>query len=293
MGQHEIELINGSRSVSLGDDVAEDLGIVKWSPPIPASMSGEVYNAGQHITYDYDIENFKWHPDVLLDGEEVQFTEKLHGTFCQLIHIPMSIAHNSNALHKDHLRVTGHGYDCYFALASKGLGGQGLCFRWGDPERYNVYQRAVVDHLPRIADTIAQCQLVPQDRPVMIMGEVFGDGIQDLHYGMKNTFSFRIFDIRFGYRADGYFVDDSHLDSLCALFNIPRVPVVYRGPFSKEIMLQYTHHTKSKLDENQLSEGIVMKPTKERVDPSMGRVVLKSINEDYLLRKNKNATEFQ
>lgn len=292
-GQHEIELgleEEYSMSVDLGDDVSKALGITKWEPAIPVSMSGEVYNAGQHITYNYDIENFKWHPEVLQDGEEVQFTEKLHGTFCQLIYIPTSIANNTNAMHENHLRVTGDYYDGYFALASKGLGGQGLCFKWGDPEQYNVYQKAVIEYLPHIAFVLEKHHT---DVPVMIMGEVFGDGIQDLHYGMKNTFSFRVFDIRVGYRDKGYFIDDEDLDDMCFLFGIPRVPVVYRGPFTKEIMLQYTHHKKSQLDENQLSEGIVVKPTKERIDPSMGRVVLKSINEDYLMRKNKNATEYQ
>ena len=96
-----------------------------------------------------------------------------------------------------------------------------------------------------------------------------------------------------GYRGQGNFVDDEALDKICDLFGVPRVPVVYRGPFSKEIMLQYTNYCKSELDQGQMREGIVIKPVIERRDASLGRVVLKSINEEYLLRKNKNATEYQ
>lgn len=289
VGRYEIDLPNRqSIVVSLGDNVAEQLGITKYNPPIPTCMDGEVYNAGMDITYNYDIENFKWYPDVLVDGEQVQFTEKLHGTFCQLIYLPLSILEPDEI--DTHIRITGDTYDCCFAIASKGMGSEGLCFVWGDPNESNVYQRAVYNHLPTIASVLDPLNF---DHPVMIMGEVFGAGIQDLHYGMKNEFSYRIFDVYVGYRGQGNFVDDEALDKICDLFGVPRVPVVYRGPFSKEIMLQYTNYCKSELDQGQMREGIVIKPVIERRDASLGRVVLKSINEEYLLRKNKNATEYQ
>jgi hypothetical protein len=64
---------------SEGDDVSEELGITKYEPPVPSQMGGEVYSAGSHRTIKYDIENFKRYPDVLEEGEEVVFTEKIHG----------------------------------------------------------------------------------------------------------------------------------------------------------------------------------------------------------------------
>lgn len=65
--------------VKEGDNVADDLGIVKWDPPIPTHLSGEVYNAGRELTVAYDIENFKKFPATLVEGEDVAMTEKLHG----------------------------------------------------------------------------------------------------------------------------------------------------------------------------------------------------------------------
>jgi hypothetical protein len=35
-----------------------------------------------------------------------------------------------------------------------------------------------------------------------------------------------------------------------------------------------------------------MKPLEERRDDELGRVCLKSVSDKYLLRKNKNATEY-
>jgi hypothetical protein len=34
-----------------------------------------------------------------------------------------------------------------------------------------------------------------------------------------------------------------------------------------------------------IREGVVVKPTIERTDPKIGRVVLKYLNDDYLLQK--------
>jgi hypothetical protein len=42
---------------------------------------------------------------------------------------------------------------------------------------------------------------------------------------------------------------------------------------------------------NQLREGCVVKPLKETINPCIGRKILKSVSEDYLLRKN--ATEYK
>ncbi|MEM2159401.1 MAG: hypothetical protein QXN55_00415 [Candidatus Nitrosotenuis sp.] len=62
-----------------GENVADILGVTKYEPPIPTQLTGEVFNLGQHLTVDYDIENIKNYPNVLVEGEEVQVTEKIHG----------------------------------------------------------------------------------------------------------------------------------------------------------------------------------------------------------------------
>jgi len=100
-----------------GQDVAEELGIVKYEPPIPVHiMQGQVYNAGVELATKYDIENIKRYPDVLVEGEEVVVTEKTHGTFMCLIVVPERMADDRH-------------YQDRFAVCSKGLGSQGLMFR--------------------------------------------------------------------------------------------------------------------------------------------------------------------
>jgi RNA ligase (TIGR02306 family) len=286
------------REFSIGDDVAPLLGITKYEPPIPVGMAGEVYNAGSWLTVDYDIENLKKYPDVLQEGEEVIFTEKLHGTSFQIGLLPAT----PKFFHEDHFKVNHPTYgEGYFFIASKGLGAQGLCFKDNESNKNNVYVRAARQFglfeklLKYRFEAIEANGALKYEIPVILQGEVYG-AVQDLTYGAKQgEIFFRAFDICYGERMVREYADEKDFQIAIDVMGIERCPVLYVGPYSKEKILELTHHTKSVVCPTQISEGGVVKPTKERRDPSIptmrGRVILKSINEDYLLRKG-NATEF-
>ena len=285
------------REFTVGEDVAPLLGITKYEPPIPVGMAGEVYNAGQAVTVDYDIENLKKYPDVLQEGEEVIFTEKLHGTSFQIGLLPIMDKYH----HDDHFRVKTEDGEGYFFIGSKGLGAQGLCFKDVEANANNVYVRAarqfkLFEKLLKLCNQMLEMNgLTNFEEPVILQGEVFG-AVQDLTYGAKQgEIFFRAFDICVGERSYRRYFDEEMFAKAMVIMELDRCPVLYKGPYSKEKILELTHHTKSKVCPDQISEGGVVKPTKERKDqaiPTMGgRVILKSINEDYLLRKG-NATEF-
>jgi len=64
----------------IGYNAADDLGITKYEPEIPAGMAGEFFYVGvSRVCPHFDVENYKKYPDVLINGEEVEFTEKIHG----------------------------------------------------------------------------------------------------------------------------------------------------------------------------------------------------------------------
>jgi RNA ligase (TIGR02306 family) len=285
------------REFVVGDDVAPLLGITKYEPPIPVGMAGEVYNAGQAVTVDYDIENLKKYPDVLQEGEEVIFTEKLHGTSFQIGLLPVMDKYH----HDDHFSVMTQDGKGYFFIGSKGLGAQGLCFKDVEANTNNVYVRAarqfkLFEKLLKLKIYLeAYGRAEPINEPLILQGEVFG-AVQDLTYGAKQgEIFFRAFDICVGERSHRRYFDEDQFAEAMSVMELDRCPVLYKGPYSKEKILELTHHTKSKVCPDQISEGGVVKPAKERKDPSIptmgGRVILKSINEDYLLRKG-NATEF-
>ena len=127
---------------------------------------------------------------------------------------------------------------------------------------------------------------------MFVLGEVFGPGIQDLSYGIDKM-SFRVFDVIVGYHGNRLFLDHDEVLELADKVGISHVPILYEGPFSKQTMLEFTDGKETVSgDSSHVREGVVIKPTVERTDGLIGRVILKSVSGDYLTRKGK-ATEYQ
>lgn len=271
---------NKEQWVNEGDDVAEYLGIVKYNPPIPVHMAGEVYNAGQHVTVNFDVENYKKYPDVLINGEEVVFSEKLHGTFCGVGILPDQ-DHDDNHIQRK------------FVIFSKGLGADGLCFKDNQANAHNVYVQAVKQS--GLLEKLERFSLNPSlffNVPMFVLGEVFGVGVQDLGYGNTKP-SFRAFKILSGYRGDQKYAGYEAFNDICTALGIDTVPILYRGPFSKEVMMEYTDGVETVSGQGMhIREGIVIEPVATRRDPNIGNVLLKSVSEAYLLRKG-NVSEYQ
>lgn len=259
-----------------GDDVASLLGITKYEPPIPVSMAGEVFNAGAELTLGFDVENWKSYPDVLQDGEEVIFTEKLHGTCTIVAILPYKDAHPE-----------AFGQRKNILIFSKGLGAKGLVFKNNEANRDNLYVRATRDLVRRIDEMLQDNEAGPSE-PNFILGETYGPGVQDLSYGKE--LGFRVFAAAYGYRGNQRYQNWAFVEGgLKAQLGFETVPVLYRGPFSRQAMEEHTSG-QTTLGAGHIREGIVMVPAVERFDPKLGRVCLKSVSPEYLTRKG--GTEF-
>jgi len=257
-----------------GQDVAEELGIEKYVPKIPLDMGGEVYALGPAKTMKYDLENIKRFPEVLEDGEEVCITEKIHGTNFQAGFL----------LEEDQDPEYGP-----LVVASKGLGSKGLVFKPNSTaNKDNLYLKAARQHgLPKKLEQAVEFY----GKPVFILGEVYG--IQDLSYGGNSSeIGLAVFDVHIGYESDGHYLNVEDLDAFLETYDIPGVPVLYRGPFSEEVLEDITDGQEQVTgDELHIREGVVIKPIKERQHPRLGRVILKNVSESYLVRGGE-ATEY-
>lgn len=255
-----------------GQDVQEEMGVIKWDPPIPAALRGAVANGGLGITFD--VENIKKYPEAFVEGETVIFTEKIHGTCFIATLYPQDLRREDMIEGK-------------LAVISKGLGKQNLYFKDTQDNERNVYVRVAKKY--ELAKKMENYFTSPNlHGPVRIFGEVFGD-IQDLRYGYSpGEIDLRIF----GINIAGYWCDWNLMEQHALVLNLPVVPVLYKGPFSKQIMLDYTKGKESVSGkEMHMREGIVIYPEYERIIRDLGRVALKSVSEEYLLRKGE-ATEF-
>lgn len=277
-------LIYPNKDWEEGQDVQDVLGIKKYDPIIhaPQHMRGRQIGVAMHITVNYDIENIKKYNGVFEDGEPVQITEKIHGTFAQFGFIPEGLTEPYLYLGR-------------YTVTSKGLGGRGILLDYED--KGNVYSGTANDpryglwyKLPVIK---AEYKEIIGDEPIYACGEIFGPGIQrGFNYGVGtgDTF-FRLFDIAFGQRVNLRYLDSDLVEKICKDYGIPAVPLLYKGPFSREVLVKYTSGMETVSGKSiHIREGCVVKPVKERTDSKAGRVILKSVSDAYLL---DDTTEFQ
>ena len=242
----------GLTKLKEGDDVTDILGITKYEPPIPVSMSGRVYGCPWG-TKGFDVENFKKYPDLIPAGTPVQLTEKLHGNFCGICYDP----------------------EHEWAVFSKGLGSRNLAFKLDDKENQqkNLYVKAfyaVKDKLQTFVDKKGPAKF-------FIFGEIFGQGVQDLHYGMKPDLA--IFDIN----EDDEWHDPKTVKAIANDIGLRTVPVVYEGPFSPDSGHQ---DGKTLLDADHIREGVVVRPLHPyRCEETGMRAMVKMVSDDYLFRK--------
>ena len=245
------------RAVAEGDDVTELLELVKYEPPIPIAMQGEV-RAAHGATLHYDIEDFKKYPEEFRDGEPVVITEKLHGTWCCL------------GWHPEQDTI----------VTSKGMSDKGMALILDTVNENNLYVR--IWHAHQAAFEQARTRLAAGGQPFYIVGEVYGRGVQDLHYGVPNP-AFAVFDAYLGEPGRGRYLDPDRLvEAVGDLF--PLVPVVFRGPFSVAGLQELTNGM-TKLGGGHVREGVVIRPAAERDSAEFGRVILKSVSGNYLTRK--------
>ncbi|MFF3215567.1 RNA ligase (ATP) [Streptomyces sp. NPDC002886] len=257
-----------ARAAAEGTDFAEVLGITKWAPPIPTTMSGEVESAPDLMPW-VDIENLQRYPQIFESGEPVVLTEKLHGTACLFTYV----AEGERTL-----------------VTSKGFGAKGLALK--EDER-NLYWRAVQGHdVPAVAAKLAARLGASR---VGIFGEVYGAGVQDLAYGT---------DARTADAPPGYAVFDVSaeiggqlrwLDPAAVLDNgeLPLVPKLYEGPYALDTVLELASGRETVSGKAaHLREGVVIRPTAERYSPVVGgRAIAKAVSPAYLTRKG--GTEYE
>ena len=107
-------------------------------------------------------------------------------------------------------------------------------------------------------------------------GEIFGKGIQFMDYGVER--GYRVFDAM----LNGAYLDWPKLVVLCEKYKIPMVPVLYEGPFYKELIEEYTDGPSfAPSTTHNIREGIVIKSREEARSGKLGRLIVKSVSADY------------
>jgi RNA ligase (TIGR02306 family) len=252
----------------LGDDLKEYFGITKYEPPLKATDGDAETPKATFVKYT-DIENIRNFPDILKEGEEVVFTEKLHGKNCRV-----GLLQDTND--------EGHAAYAWMAgshdVRRKAVDSKDKPSDFWLPLKDENMKSLLVDLSEGHKDVIVFCELI-------------GSGVQDMAYGFQNgAKGYRAFDI---YVAGHYLPVAAKL-ALFEQYTIPSVPILYRGPFSWSVMEEYTYGNTTMCEPDKAGkfkgrEGIVITPAVERRDYALSgeskRVIFKSISADYIARK--------
>lgn len=232
-----------SSKLPIETNVAEILGITKWVPPENYNVADAETPHPEFFGYT-DIENFRNYTDIITEEDEVILTEKIHGT---------------NARHA-------------FIESTFMAGGHNVRFKENDKNKFwHVFSEDMKQMLKSLSDN--------GTKNVIMYGEVFGSGVQDLTYGFdKGKIGYRCFDIS----VNGIYLGYTDWFLACQKFNIPMVPVLYRGKFSLSEVLKW--ETKSQLADNMM-EGVVIRLVNEKRSQKIGRIILKYVFDQYLNRK--------
>jgi RNA ligase (TIGR02306 family) len=257
--------VDMAQAAACRTDFAPSLGVVKWVPEVPGSLAGLMAPAPDLVPW-IDIENIKRFPDMFAPGEPVTASEKAHGSCAILVLAP----------------------DGQLLVSSKGFGGKRLSIL---PDDANLYWRAVRVH--GLADKIAVLAARLGARHLGLFGEVYGAGVQDLHYGVgsRNEPGYACFD---AYIADGAgrWVGQDELRAAAAAAGIAMMPELYRGPYNPAAIWAVASGPTVLGRGTNIREGVVVRPLVERADrASGGRVIAKFVSDAYLLRKD--GTEFE
>jgi RNA ligase (TIGR02306 family) len=261
-----------------GQQVAEQFGITKWEPPAP-SYQGASNTAkatrnrpNPNFTRYCDPENIKNYPGVFKDGDLVVVTEKIHGTNFRAGKVRRNWGNGWWAKVKRFFLHRWLG-DWEFAVGSRNVHLVG-----DNPQFYegNVYHQ--------IAKRYNLAKVLPEG--YTIYGEIYGDKIQDLAYGKSDG---EIDVVFFDAKRDERYLTWSEFMMFCSTHGLPAVPTMYWGTYTAAMVSECTSG-KSALCPTQIREGCVIKSTDEANDLRIGRKILKSISEAYLLRKD--GTEF-
>lgn len=262
--------------VNEGQDVANILGITKYEPPEPPCST----RGGQQVSkrkpnplFDkytdiYNINNFN---QIFEEGEEVVITEKIHGSNARYANLPV----DTNYLWGKILKLFKKDYE--FVYGSHNI----------QKKITNIHKGFYSEDIwSKIAKKYKIAEWLPKD--YIIYGEIYGKKIQELTYGMDDI-DIRIFDIKYKGKYLNWIEFLTFMSFANDKCGLRYAPVLFRGNYNNETR-KLLSTGNSILAPNQMREGCVIKPIKEREQRPLGRVILKSINPEYLLLKNR--TEF-
>lgn len=256
-------------NAEVGTDLAAHYSIEKYEEPVSSGMQAGQMARNHPLFHTYtDIQNLRNYPDQLSYGDPLIVTEKIHGTNSRVGWVRTPDPWNGEM--SDYLEQVAGSHHTQRKIEDAGV--YGLPFeKYG--ESLDKLLTWILNHSGERIDSL------------IVFGEIYGPGVQDLHYGATEK-EWRIFDIA----INGVYMPWTTIQYVKNEFNLPIVPHVPPGIYSFEELCELAEGD-SVLSPGQIREGIVVRPMYEMtwgrgtLDPNPKRMIFKVISSDYMTRK--------
>jgi RNA ligase (TIGR02306 family) len=206
------------------------------------------------------IENWRKYKDAIPVGVPVRLTEKIHGS-CSRVGLI-----NGEYMCGSHKTV----------LKPEDKNG-----------RPSVYWKPLTADMKTMLSCISN-----GSHNTIVFGEIYGSKIQFMDYGIAGNDGYQVFDIS----IDGEYLPWNEIVYYTTRFCIPRVPLLYEGPFSQDIVEQLVDGPTTVVPIEEVHcdfkgrEGVVITPLEEEYSSELnGRLILKAVSVDYLAARKSDS----
>jgi RNA ligase (TIGR02306 family) len=252
-----------------GDDLSDFFDTRRYEPPEPTEPGQKGLTQGSRVARKppgfpvptYDIEPLHRYAHLLFEGEDVLVTEKIHGSQARFTYRRGQFHAGSKGVWRQVHRVPG-----FLKWLSARL------LRWFPMDQSNAWTRV-------LSESKALQGFLREHPGWVVLGEVYGDGIQDMKYGCKDQVRFAAFHVL----TETGFLPQSVALSMLQLWKVPTVPVLYAGPFDVDHVLSLAEGKSVLPGAGHLREGVVVCPEAPRGSGTH----LKVVSNAYLERNSK------
>jgi RNA ligase (TIGR02306 family) len=247
LSQGLITAIPGGFVTFEGRDITEALGVVKWDPPVPAQLSGQV------------------------KGNFPAFIPKTDQERVQNLHREVTEAHANRDLFEVTIKLDGTSFTAYHHDGQVGVCSRNLEIKINDENKDNTYVKLFVDS--GLAD-----YLLTQKLNIAVQGELMGPGVQGNREKLSEATLF-VFDI-FNIDEQRYLTPIEREHLFIRIYantkNVHHVMVLHKAIELPSTISEILKMAEGPSVVNEVREGIVFK----RLD---GKFSFKAISNEFLL----------
>ncbi|MFA5313439.1 MAG: RNA ligase (ATP) [Methanomassiliicoccales archaeon] len=256
-------VFTGDRIFYIGENLTEELGITKYDPPIPACLAGQVWGDRPWFVIKTDEERIQNVPDLIKEiaGIRLYETVKMDGTSGSFFY------------KEDNFQ----GQD----VVPFGVCSREMWLKESDPNTFWQMARKY-DLAEKMKDACAK-----MGGPVIVQGEVCGEGIQKNRLGIKGHELF-VFNVML---VNGQkYLDYEDFMSFCGKYELQTVPVIndnliFNGNETVDNILDMADGL---YPSGHLREGVVFRSVIERQSAVLkGRLSFKAVSNKFLAKVNE------